>query len=479
MKRKAASQTLDVLRFSISNLPLGTRYQVTALDAQQSIDTSDYCNYVIHFKPPMDHAAASRTRVSVSYCGEKIQENTNLFTTLVSPPGTEPIHYSLKPGHLEYQLFETHVLRVYGTQIGSMYLSFENVLCNQFMDTHASIQLQVDMGLSFLPRHISGAFLRWFPPDVDPIMWGLVIDPSLIPQRSPLWFKLRGIVSGSKAYQLLGFWADRAGTPFGIHARAAMRLGSISEPYVFMAYLSVYPGRSFQEVGWCKAPRDRYPEGWGASPDGIFLDPTMTWDQVPEATREAYCTLCDITRGAAEFKVSRTKTQMEAYFIPQVYMEMIALNVVWCDLVRFKHSRYKNDHWIYEDQACVYRIYRDPELEKDLVALWKYALAHDNCVIEKPFVDMRQRLETMAESMEPVKQIDTSDETISALYRAYDAHEASLRVTQCETEQDYLWSDANERHQKIMRLDQSANRAQMIQLLAEQIQVYSGIIQHL
>lgn len=321
MKRaRGLSFTEANFRFSIRTLPPRTTAVVRALSAGDGDE-----EYVVHFRPPLARKDARRVHLSVVYCGDRIQEKPLLFSArlLGDAPG---VPYSLGDD-LRYELFETHQLRLYGDTIGSAYLAFEDNLTTPNYDTHARYELRVDLTLHLMPRLIPGQFLMWFPPDVDPQAWGLRVDPTLIPQRSPLWFKLRGAVSGTKAYSLLGFWVPRPGSAeardynffdkgtFSPFARAAMRLGSLSEERALLAYFSHYPARHYQEMGWCPAPPG-YPAGWGASPDGLLVDRDMTWERVPKQT--AKFRALDVTRGVCEIKTSRTKCDMAAYFIPQV-----------------------------------------------------------------------------------------------------------------------------------------------------------------
>src|SRR6185369_15745290 len=85
-----------------------------------------------------------------------------------------------------------------------------------------------------------------------------------------------------------------------------------------------------------------------------------------------------IESGACEFKTSRTKVALEPYFIPQMYMEMISLNVVWCDLIRYRPTSVHtpDNGYVTQHTAHVYRIYRNQALEADLVRLWKRAHAN-------------------------------------------------------------------------------------------------------
>ena len=463
----------------------------------------DSIDYVVHFRPPLTRDDARRASVSVTYCGEKRQTSraSHLFAAPVLRNGGTP--HSLKEGYLDYELFETHVLRVYGggATIGSLYVTFENNLVTPDHDMDVCVELKVDMALHALPRFVSGVFLRWFPPDVDPAEYGIVIDPRCIPQRTSLWFKLRGIISGTKAYTLLGFWVPNKGTKAAEHynffkgdgtfsnfSRAAMRLGSLSEDYCLMAYMSHFRHTTFYECGWCPAPREHYPQGWGASPDGLFIDETMAWEQLPSHIAAQYneSDAFDITRGACEFKTSRTKTSMEAYFIPQVYLEMISLETVWADLLRFRHCRTFDEEtheWHYKDTAYVYRIYRDRALEAEFVEMWKHAYQHAETLVDvvasTRYAKMRQRLEKMAKAMQPVAVIHVEG-ALAKLFDQYtDYRDHFVYANEPPDQQDtLLWSDLNERHNKLQRLDESRDKREIVALIAAQIEAYASLMKN-
>jgi hypothetical protein len=280
--------------------------------------------------------------------------------------------------------------------------------------------------------------LPWFPPDVDPAHYGIRIDTRKIPQRTPLWFKLRGTVTGSKAYALLGYFVPPPPAPYNFYkgssssfsafARSAMRLGTVSEDAAMIAYLHAFPDRSFYELGWCPLPAPA-PLGWGASPDGLLEDPSMiSWDMVPAdvashySEEERVANPGGLAKGACEFKTSRTKTCMEAYFYPQVYMEMMALNVYWCDLVRYRPGA----------EARVYRIYRHKPTEELLMRLWKRAIDNATRLQEivydgsgGEYTRVRIMFDQMAKEHQPYRVIPV-DEALQAKLQAYEEEKKRL-----------------------------------------------------
>jgi hypothetical protein len=363
------------------------------------------------------------------------------------------------------------------------------------------LQAQVDMKSVFLNSIFATVdanrvvFLKWFPPDVDPSVYGIKIDPREIPQRCPLWFKLRGEVSGSKAYVLIGYFADRQNNqPFSAFAKSAMRLGTLSEDLVMIGYLNAYPKRIFYEVGWVPIESKK---SWGASPDGIIVDPEMSWDKVPSDVAKNYSKSgIDITHGACEFKTSRTKLGMEAYFYPQLYMEMIALNVVWADLIRYRPERIYDQNtkvWTYKDVAHVYRVYRDKPTETLLMELWARAQTNfsklKDIVQEEAYARLRLYFDRKAEETEPTDVIHMTPDTeyMYAQYYAY-KHQHSKPEPFIASE----FKKPKESPKKDLDLQQLANRGfalsqmnknthtqQMINVVSLQLEGYMQLLKNL
>ena len=152
----------------------------------------------------------------------------------------------IQEDELNYLLTETHQLHFNRKN--------ETITCMFVkISSHASAALQpeVDMHMHFFKQFGNQFhFVDWFPPNVDPVAFGLQINPSTIPQRTPLWFKLRGEVTGTKAYALLGFYVPTKQedpnysffkpTVFSDFSKTAMRLGAASEDAALLTYFSFY-----------------------------------------------------------------------------------------------------------------------------------------------------------------------------------------------------------------------------------------------
>lgn len=451
--------------------------QVGQGDFEDGLST-DYVDLVVHFRPPLLKATGTLT---LQYTGTKHVERPLLWSQRLEPLD-QGVPLILRENELEYRCYPTYCIHVKDNKILALYLNVENAATTALGGAY-DLQLQVhyNQRLHFLPARLGSErarFLPWFPPDVDPAQWGLRLDPRRIPQRTPLWFKLRGDVSGSRAYSFLGWFVSNAGKPMTAFQKSAMRLGSFSEDLILLAYCYQFPNRTFEEVGWCPAPG--HPIGWGASPDGIIHDPDMNWDKVPEKIAAQYESQKDsinITRGACEFKTSRTKLVVEPYFLAQVYMEMISLETIWCDLVRYRPSRSWNDSenaWQYHDEAHVYRIFRDKEMEARLIPLWKHAYVNQH-VLEKvakeaAYVKIRADLEDMARKEEPYAKIEV--EKHPELEKLF-AEVMLPTVLEAAVEEEEEEDDLNSRHQKIMKTEDAST---FIQLVAAQMRDYSDLL---
>lgn len=487
-------------RLPVSNS--GQEWAVTQVgkecDFEDGIST-DSVDLIVHFRPPLDPAQLTKVQMAIHYTGRQTPKRSLVWCRTLAPL-EEGIPLSLVPDALEYRCWETYQLQLQpGTnQVLALYCSVVNT------STHSkpelALQIQVDMKRPFLQETLGtqGTFLAWFPPDVDPAHWGLRIDPRSIPQRTTLWFKLRGEVSGSRAYSLLG-WYTNSG-PMTAFQKGAMRLGTLSEDYIVLSYCYAFPGRSVREMGWCPAPPSTplgpwtFPMGWGASPDAAVVDPEMTWDLIPTELIPCYASAevrshFDITRGGCEFKTSRTKLVVEPYFMAQVYMEMISLGVIWCDLVRYRPARTwdaAKGMWRYDDVANVYRIFRDPSLEARLVPLWKRAQANQHIlerIIQEPeYVAIREELSALAAKQKPYHVIQVAAHLeLSQRLEAYREHQAraaqpeELSIQQeAESAEEAHWRAMDERMTELRALRKGDQR--FVQLIGEQIQALARLL---
>jgi hypothetical protein len=193
-----------------------------------------------------------------------------------------------------------------------------------------------------------------------------------------------------------------------------------------------------------------------------------------------------ITRGAFEVKTSTSKLSFDAYFVPQVYMEMITLRAVWCDLVRFRPDRHYDaatKQWTVRDKAHVYRVWRDRRVEATFVRLWKVAYAGaaslQTLVQEPEFRAVRDMCGEMARAMPAAAVLDAEKNP---------AAKAALELYLTLRDQRLapLLSAANAADEVGTRLQKLARRAAEIETtteipaaIAEQIRDYGSLLAEL
>lgn len=488
--KKEAEACGGALRILLSRSAYTVVVNTAADTATASLD--DSVQLIMRIKPPVPAEIATTTQLSVVYTAD--DECTTVFCHMIAPDSAVKRVTYRGDGELEYGCYETHQVRYNRTgEITHVYVCVVNTQTSAAVTASLKLQTQLDMKLYWLPRESRMMPLRWFPPDLDPAEHGLRLDTRSVPQRTPLWFKLRGDVSGSKTVRYTGFFVTPSGaTEFDSVAKARMRLGTLSEDKAMLCYLHVYPGRVFLEVGWC--PVAGGPTGWGASPDGIIEDLQMTWARVPDHVRAQYSeterAAIDITHGACEFKTSRLKEGMESYFYPQLYMEMMALNTVWCDVLRYRPERQWSDasgRYTYLDRGAVFRVYRDRTLEQQLVRLWKRA--HNNAhslwttVSEPEYVEMRAVFKKMASDAvpEPVLIDAAQDAVLADQLARYDTYQYNTQRRMRETHDESAvfvdpFEHVTQRAVELQQRQQDMSVADVKHYIVSQIEAYAGIL---
>lgn len=279
-----------------------------------------------------------------------------------------------------YRVYDTHALAQDDTHTYACYVTDS-----------------IDASLHWLPRHVPNfeRGVQFFPWDVNPEEQRIKVDSRRIAQCTPQW--VRGEVTGTKAYNLIGFWVpterqdpnwtldgDRV---FDAKSLENMQFGKDNEDLAVMLYIQ-HTGNKVRNVGSYRAPHP-YPSNWTASPDGIVNG----------------------GQGVLEIKSSQKSLDMEPYFVPQVYMEMLCTSTQWTHVVRFCPPR-----------ARIYTVHRDPDLEARLLVLIKRGIENKDRLqrlvhTDQAYIDMRAELRRLAKSL-PYEEVEASEPT-RMLFEAY------------------------------------------------------------
>lgn len=352
---------------------------------------NDY--YVIHCYPHLDPSEKHQLRV---FNGSKC-----ILDTQIEPNPDNG--YALLDRFYSY--FETHAIAQDEAQkIASIYFQF---------DPHLG-SIVVDMSVDWFPAQFGSDRFQgvpFFPPDVDPTKYGVKVDTKRVPQRSPLWFKLRGQVTGTKAYTLIGYWVPKndpnwrydAEPVFTEQQRKNMLFGQRSEDYAIMSYMRANNEVCVSLVGWCPCASPPFPLQWGASPDAILRNDNMRAEHIPD---DVYVCDWDPKVGVLEIKSSEKSLACEGWYIIQCYMEMFATQTMWCDLLRYTPCK-----------GRVYRVWRYREIEGRLIELLKYASRNTERLArivhhDQRFIDLREYFSDLADNL-PYTEIDVVPDLFS------------------------------------------------------------------
>lgn len=395
--------------------PQQTRFVVRNLCNSSFSYGNDVVFFEVEFEPPLEEDTVSQSMLRIG----SIHKADHVFFLPIMPPNQDhhPVSFPhADPIPITYWIFETHAVRyrylktkstnVTRTVVSSMEFSLENNQTSQRTPSTFKIEMGLDPTFHILPlllgkeRYVGTHF---FPldPDVD---IGKAISTELIPQRTPRWYGLRGEVGGSTVSKLLGFWPYSSSSSFDAKKQNQMRFGRIREMDLLLIYMhNLSENAVFHEKGWLQ----HYGHSdWGCSPDGYIVEPETPADAVSVKIQAAYPDL-DITKGVVEFKASFFTRKMEAYFIPQVYWEMMCCGTMWGDLVRYMERNGRVGSVVKKLIECfAYRIHRNPKVEAVLVARVEEAYkvlktqgeeALAQLVQQAHFVSFRERLKRVVE----------------------------------------------------------------------------------
>lgn len=455
--------------------------------------TDDIAHCGLFLDPPLSLDHLSEATLDVFYAGK-------------DPIGRGHIKIALGGKADTYEcveLQETFFYHVFKTHTLQLTIDQKSVACIEITLQNAQLMAMDNTPLLALVQDVTHWFTvnfgdrfigqPYYPanPAVMEALAGLPegIRSQDVPQRTPYWFKLRGIVTGSKAYKLCGFFpTNRAFTRDDLKR---MRFGRLKEDYVCGVYLQNTPQNvKVQALGL--VPYTERP-GWGASPDGLIIDDEMTWDHpdIPEWTRADYENHpnVDITRGALEIKCSQANCLMRDYYYPQVYLEMMSLGAAWADVVRYNEYKMSdgNGTWSTKRECRIYRVYRHKPTEDQILeciitslntpenrrkALWK----------TKAFVSLRNYLEDLAANLR-YRKVPASEELYNSYHSYFELPTIEESMIEDESPQHHdkrtRLNDVEERQLDIFRLyeREDAPSKEFVGLLIDQVKDLLGMLE--
>jgi hypothetical protein len=189
-------------------------------------------------------------------------------------------------------------------------------------------------------------------------------------------------VSLSKWQSEIDDWEMNRFEKFSGWKAVNVRKGRLAEDKIVITYLSHYTQSIFSECGYYHHPAN--PTEWGASPDGIIHDPTVTKEDLfknaPTLKKDFDVSKFDICHGVAEFKATSWECEFKPYFIAQCMWEMQSVNVLWCDIVRYSSGKWKRNpqtgkSTLSGQKSRVFRLYRRKKADALLQSCVKRAMA--------------------------------------------------------------------------------------------------------
>lgn len=325
----------------------------------------DVVFYALHFDPPMDPDALrdQQALVRIAYVGKEPMGMGNVSLYIVSPHQKPAV---VQRGENVFWVYPTHSLTLDGDGcIEWIEVTLHNAQDNRNIETPI-LQLVPDL-TPFMEEQFPGQYVPqpFYPNNLAILERIGSIDPRHLPQKAPKWKEIRGLVdvTGTRASKRCGFnlpdpdtpqgrnYSPFESEPFDSAARKRMQFGRLREDYIMMCYLRAHPDTVFHQVGWVSHPTR---PKWGCSPDGYI--------EVPEQK----------TAGALEIKASYSNCNMQDYYYPQVYLEMMCLGVHWAHLVRYSESIIPETRdgvitWSVEATCRVFQVERHKETEERLI----------------------------------------------------------------------------------------------------------------
>lgn len=402
-------------------------------------------NYEIRFDPPLEKIYGGSSHFSVTHIESKRKD-----TVITVLPKTED-----KMLQGDFMIFPTHVIK--SNAQGALLLIYLTIVNNQMRgDINVPIW-NPHFNLQWcLNRLLDNRYqaLDFF----DPEFKGGPVDVSKIPQGSFIANKTSYGLTSSRTGKLLGYFPGTS--DFSGWKAVSMRIGRLYEPIIAATYLKHHSDYKFKEIGFTSLEE-------GSDADGAQIDGLINGEF------------------AVEFKSSKFNCDFEPNYISQCIMEM-ACGFPHVDLVKFCEKQVKTSGtniWTTTFECKEIRLYRNKDLEKELIGLCKQSMAIQRANPSKfealmqtePYVKMRATLESLAtECNQKAKQIPVDLKLIEDIKR-YKQNTLDIQMEDSIT-LDPIIDRIEKRQARIFAAFQEENKEGFVKETMEQIQDYSELV---
>lgn len=348
-------------------------------------DENEEMHLEIRFNPPLSREDAANSYLNFLCLPTK----QTIGQVVVLPYTNDKQLRRFEQEEQVYMSFPSHAVAFHwedGTLIRFLYVK----LINFELD---ATRMTPHWVVSFQPSETNQiTHLPYYPPIK---FYKQPIDARYYPQRLAMSFKVKKVLTSSRVAKELGYYPEKE--TLNQWKRAAMRFGRLYEVIALLNYLKQRPSISFHEAGFYECPQG------AAQPDGLLYD-----TEAVQTSGQGFDDL-PASHGIIEIKCSTSNCNFEGPHIAQAMWEMMAVNVAWCDLVRYCQRRQcdaKTHEWKVVRSIRVIRMYRNKNKEEDLIK----AVSNGDCP------EMRKKLDQMAEEANKFQpELIVSDEVETKL----------------------------------------------------------------
>lgn len=401
-------------------------------------------SYEFLFNPPIEKIYAGSSHLSILHIESKRRD-----TIITILPKTND-----KSFQDPFYIFSTHVARSHGDHITKLYLTIVNN------------QLRGDINVPIWNPHFN---MQWFIRSVientyntleffDPDQSLESVDVSKIPQGSYIAGKSSYGITASRFPKLLGFYPGTS--DFSGWRAVSMRIGRLYEPLIAIMYLKHHSDYVFNEIGFTCIEN-------GNGVDGCQVDGRIS---------------CGGVDFAVEFKSSKFNCDFEATYICQCVIEL-ACGFPFVDLVKFSERQVKQPNsnvWTTQYECREIRLYRNPELEKEIINLGHHAASikgtkFEDIIKTEPYVNIRSKLEKIAQECNQKATQIPVDLKIIEKFKEYKKNTIDIQ-SQDSILLDPTLDRIEKRQCRIFALIQEENQDEFVKETIEQMEDYCELL---